>query len=67
MPYRKEEKLPDNFGIDWASGKEIGHKGLLVLIYYFKKTFCSTLNSRIGELANSVIWCHEQVKKKFNV
>ena len=25
MPYRKEEKLPDNFGIDWASGKEIGH------------------------------------------
>ena len=41
MPYRKEEKLPDNFGIDWASGKEIDVKVLLVLIYYFKKHFAA--------------------------
>ena len=43
--------------------------GALVPIYYFKKhfkpcfmilkTFCSTLNSWIGEF---VFWCHEQVK-----
>ena len=43
---------------------------LLVLVYYFKKhfkpcflivkTFCSTLNSWIGEF---VFWCHEQVKR----
>ena len=41
MPYRKEEKLPDNFGIDWASGKEIDVKVLLVLIYHFKKHFAA--------------------------
>ena len=33
MPYRKEEKLPDNFGIDWASGKQIGHNFIINLFH----------------------------------
>ena len=33
MPYRKEEKLPDNFGIDWTSGKEIGHNFIIHLFH----------------------------------
>ena len=33
MPYRKEDSLPDNFGIDWASGKEFGHNFIIHLFH----------------------------------
>jgi hypothetical protein len=44
MPYRKEDSLPDNFEIDWASGKESGHNFITHLFITSSVTKSRSMN-----------------------